>query len=116
MSYFSIAAPQTVPIYTADKDGETPAIVLDFRINAANSALVEIHVKGLPCSDDGETEGTNVLTFNRNGGFVSAQFVPKPVAPDEPAPLAGYKSVDDDAVRNKPDATSLSPVPKGSIA
>ncbi len=50
---------------------------------------------------DGEP-GTHVLTFKRNGAASDTTFVPvaKPVDPENSqAPLAAYKSVDDDAVR-----------------
>jgi hypothetical protein len=134
MSYFSIAAPQTVVL----PDGST----LSFRINPANSALVEIHLDGVASADD-DTPGKHVLSFNRNGSAASQAFVPKldpnapqpyaqpvseetaarkdaadkgialipgePVAaqveaheanpPPTPGPLAGFKSVNDDAVR-----------------
>lgn len=89
MSYFSIAAPQTVVL----PDGTQ----LHFRINPADSSLVEIHLAG---EHNGET-GTHIVTFKRNGGQTGKlEFVPVEAPKSNPAqPLAGYKSVNDDAVR-----------------
>jgi hypothetical protein len=90
--FFAIA-PQQVALPSGD--------TLDFRVNPADTSLVEIHIAG--------HDGTHVLTFKRNGAYASSEFIPtdKPVAelapPTEPPPpsnpLVGYKSVDDDAVR-----------------
>jgi len=97
--FFAIA-PQQVAL----PDGPT----LDFRVNPADTSLVEIHIAA--------ADGVHVLTFKRNGAYASSEFIPtekpeadaapatEPAPPQQPsppiAPLAEYKSVNDDAVRN----------------
>ncbi len=99
--YFSIAAPQQVTL----PDGT----VLSFRVNAQDSSLCEIHVLGV---DGNDAAGTHILSFKRNGSpadttFVATPKAPGPPQPKEVAPLAGFKSVDDDAVRT--DASAPTP-------
>lgn len=97
--YFSIAAPQNVPL----PDGR----VLSFRVNPVDTSLVELHIAG---ADHNDAQGTHVLTFKRNGAAQDTQFVPTaqpalkedipgtPV-PVPPVPYADAPSVDEDAVR-----------------
>ncbi len=101
--YFSIAAPQQVIL----PDGR----VLSFRVNGQDSSLCEIHVIE---EEAGGVAGTHILTFKRNGGPQDTAFAATPqIEPAPPvAPLEGYKSVDDDAVRTDK-AASLN-LPKGA--
>ncbi len=106
--YFSIAAPQSVTV-------PTPAgpVTIEFRVNPADSSLVEIHVKG--ASPDG-IDGTHTLTFKRNGTASDQTFTPverpagaplpvgKQLSEDipgtpVPVPPVPYASVNDGAVR-----------------
>lgn len=80
---FSISAPQNVTLPSGR--------VISFRVNAQDTSLVEMHIP--------DTDGTHILTFKRNGGAQDQTFVGRP---ETPKPLAGYKSVDDDAVRDQP--------------
>ncbi len=105
--YFSISAPQSVAIPSPGGP-----ITLEFRVNPADSSLVEIHATG---ADKDGIDGTHILTFKRNGGAQDQTFVPTP-APEttvatngpqadasspttSPASKKSYPSVDDDAVR-----------------
>ncbi len=122
--YFSICAPQSVVI-------PTPAgpVTLQFRVNAQDTSLVEIHAVG--ASPDG-IDGTHILTFKRNGGAQDQTFTPAeqpalkddgpvPTVPGTPIPAAKpYASVDDDAVRGDdwkpvPMASSPGVKPKPSV-
>lgn len=87
--FFSIA-PQSVTI----PGGPT----LTFTVDATDSSLCTI------------TAGAHVITFKRNGDLISVVETPSA----EPAPLAGYKSVNDDAVRTE--ATKQSDIGKGMAA
>lgn len=88
--YFSISAPQSLAI----PDGPS----LSFRVNTADSSLVEMHVS-VP-------GGVHVFTFKRNGTLADQSFHEAV----QPEPLAGYKSVDDEPVRSAPADTSSPPV------
>lgn len=86
--FFSIA-PQTIPM----PDGST----LVFAVDPVDSSLVTVTAAG------------HVHTFKRNGALLSSTPIPDPtpmplppvppIPMEQPAPLAGYASVDDDAVR-----------------
>lgn len=82
--YFSIAAPQIITL----PDGTN----LSFRVNPADSSLVELHIVGV---DGNDVPGTHVLTFKRNGGPNDTFFIPTAQIDEQPP----YKSVNDDAVR-----------------
>lgn len=88
--YFSIAAPQVITL----PDGTQ----LSFRVNPADTSLVEMHIVGV---DGNDVPGTHVLTFKRNGGPNDTSFVPTnppKEAVDKPL-YADAPSVDKDAVR-----------------
>lgn len=75
MSYFAIAAPQTVVLPNG--------LTLDFRIDPQDSSIVEIHLRGL--SLDGQ-QGTYIMPFKRNGSPAGrTEFIPTPDAPQPAA-------------------------------
>lgn len=104
--YFSIAAPQVITL----PDGTQ----LSFRVNPADTALVELHIVGV---DGNDVPGTHVLTFKRNGGPNDTSFVPTAQIDEQPdyksadegtrevnhtpqdAPLSQYASVNDEPIR-----------------
>ncbi len=75
--YFSISAPQQVTLPT------DPPVTLSFRVNSADSSLVEIHIVG---ANDEDVAGTHILTFKRNGAPSDTVFVPTPEAPKPATP------------------------------
>lgn len=84
MSYFSIAAPQSVTL----PNGTT----LHFRINPADSSQVEIHLTG---ERDG-AKGTWVIPMRRNGSAAGApEFSAAPTSSDAPPNRARIDAMDD---------------------
>lgn len=76
MSYFAIAAPQTVHL----PDGTQ----IDFRVNAADTSQVEIHISG---KHDQLGNGTWVIPLKRNGGPAgSPEFSARPTPADGQPP------------------------------
>ncbi len=92
--YFSISAPQSVIIPSPGGP-----ITLEFRVNATDSSLVEIHAIG---ADKDGIDGTHILTFKRNGTATDTTFTAAP-APVE-------TTVDN----NKAQADASAPYTKGA--